>query len=81
MRGLIRTASLTGKPKASPGMRHLPCSFTLPDKLRGRRAARAAGAAPPHPFTCDQTCEITTDPSPTAEATRLTDPARTSPTA
>jgi hypothetical protein len=25
--------------------------------------------------------EITTDPSPTAEATRLTDPARTSPTA
>jgi hypothetical protein len=33
------------------------------------------------PFTCAQTCEITTDPSPTAEATRLTDPARTSPTA
>src|SRR5215475_4848121 len=27
------------------------------------------------------TAEITTDPSPTAEATRLTDPARTSPTA
>jgi hypothetical protein len=25
--------------------------------------------------------EITTDPSPTAEATRFTDPARTSPTA
>src|ERR1700722_18430703 len=31
--------------------------------------------------TCSQTLEITTDPSPTAEATRLTDPARTSPTA
>jgi hypothetical protein len=32
-------------------------------------------------LTCAQTREITTDPSPTEEATRLTDPARTSPTA
>jgi hypothetical protein len=32
-------------------------------------------------LTCSQTLEITTDPSPTAEATRFTDPARTSPTA
>src|SRR5262249_37115675 len=32
-------------------------------------------------LTCSQTLEITTDPSPTAEATRLTEPARTSPTA
>src|SRR5262249_13535778 len=30
---------------------------------------------------CSQTLEITTEPSPTAEATRLTEPARTSPTA
>src|SRR5690606_3550756 len=30
---------------------------------------------------CWCTSEMTTDPSPTAEATRLTDPARTSPTA
>ncbi len=34
-----------------------------------------------HPFKCDQTFEMTTDPSPTAEATRFTDPALTSPTA
>jgi hypothetical protein len=32
-------------------------------------------------LTCSQTLEITTEPSPTAEATRFTDPARTSPTA
>src|SRR6202040_4067445 len=32
-------------------------------------------------FTNSQTLEITTDPSPTEEATRLTEPARTSPTA
>jgi hypothetical protein len=32
-------------------------------------------------LTCSQTSEITTEPSPTAEATRFTDPARTSPTA
>src|ERR1700676_3429443 len=32
-------------------------------------------------LTNSQTLEITTDPSPTEEATRLTDPARTSPTA
>lgn len=31
--------------------------------------------------TWSQTFEMTTDPSPTAEATRLTEPARTSPTA
>ena len=32
-------------------------------------------------LTNSQTLEITTDPSPTEEATRLTEPARTSPTA
>src|ERR1700732_1223937 len=32
-------------------------------------------------LTCSQTLEMTTDPSPTEEATRLTEPARTSPTA
>src|SRR5258708_37466593 len=32
-------------------------------------------------FTNSQTLDITTDPSPTEEATRLTEPARTSPTA
>lgn len=32
-------------------------------------------------FTWLHTCEITTEPSPTDDATRLTDPARTSPTA
>src|ERR1700726_3795286 len=32
-------------------------------------------------LTNPQTLEITTDPSPTEEATRLTEPARTSPTA
>jgi hypothetical protein len=32
-------------------------------------------------LTCSQTLEITTEPSPTAEATRFTDSARTSPTA
>jgi len=44
---------------------------------------RAAVAAPQAAFclTCSQTLEITTEPSPTAEATRFTDPARTSPTA
>ncbi len=36
---------------------------------------------PAQGFRCRQTSEITTDPSPTPEATRLTDPARTSPTA
>jgi hypothetical protein len=43
----------------------------------------AAGAAPQVVFclTCSQILEITTEPSPTAEATRFTDPARTSPTA
>src|ERR1700733_7829429 len=34
-----------------------------------------------HPLTYSQTFEITTEPSPTDEATRLTEPARTSPTA
>ena len=43
----------------------------------------AAGAPPQVAFclTCSQILEITTEPSPTAEATRFTDPARTSPTA
>jgi 2-polyprenyl-6-methoxyphenol hydroxylase-like FAD-dependent oxidoreductase len=36
---------------------------------------------PAQGFRYRQTSEITTDPSPTPEATRLTDPARTSPTA
>src|SRR5262245_55140275 len=33
------------------------------------------------PLTCSQILAITTEPSPTAEATRFTEPARTSPTA
>ena len=51
--------------------------------IRLASAEIAAGAAPQVVFclTCSQTLEITTEPSPTAEATRFTDPARTSPTA
>jgi hypothetical protein len=44
----------------------------------------SAAAATPQVVLCltySQTLEITTEPSPTAEATRFTDPARTSPTA
>lgn len=40
-----------------------------------------AEAPQPALFTCAQTAPFTTEPSPTALATRLTDPARTSPTA
>jgi hypothetical protein len=40
-----------------------------------------AGQSAAHPRTCSHTFEITTEPSPTDEATRFTEPARTSPTA
>src|SRR5208282_4607946 len=39
------------------------------------------GEHPDQRFTNSQTFEMTTDPSPTDEATRFTEPARTSPTA
>ena len=47
----------------------------------GACASKARGPQVVFCLTCSQTLEITTDPSPTAEATRFTDPARTSPTA
>lgn len=51
---------------------------------RQRNPTQSAPAVAPQVMfclTCSQTLEITTEPSPTAEATRFTDPARTSPTA
>jgi hypothetical protein len=53
------------------------------EEQRSWLSALAAWWAPQVVFclTCSQTLEITTEPSPTAEATRFTDPARTSPTA
>jgi hypothetical protein len=65
-----------------------PAGFALDSGQRDLRAsvrnglnANSLHQLPPHGFRCFQTSEITTDPSPTPEATRLTDPARTSPTA
>ena len=54
----------------------LPCSGA-----KGLALDQACGNARPQRCTCSHTREMTTDPSPTALATRLTDPARTSPTA
>jgi len=46
-----------------------------------RHHSKRSGGRHVERFMNSQTLEITTDPSPTADATRLTDPARTSPTA
>jgi hypothetical protein len=53
------------------------------EELRNWLGTSAAEWAPQVVFclTCSQILEMTTEPSPTAEATRFTDPARTSPTA
>ena len=50
-----------------------------PGAFRGCRRSGAHGVSPP--FTWVQTWLMTTEPSPTPLATRLTEPSRTSPTA
>jgi hypothetical protein len=52
----------------------LSCPLPALQKGLGRQPLRCR-------FTNSHTLEITTEPSPTEEATRLTDPDRTSPTA
>ncbi len=49
--------------------------------LLGSFKPRANAGLAAQALRCCQTLEMTTAPSPTDEATRLTDPARTSPTA
>jgi hypothetical protein len=49
--------------------------------LRRHRGVALIARRPAYPFRCSQTFEMTTEPSPTDEATLFTDPDRTSPTA
>src|SRR5208283_5919314 len=49
--------------------------------VRGAGIKHQLGPFAPLRLTNSHTLEITTDPSPTEDATRLTEPARTSPTA
>ena len=53
---------------------------TVAGAFSSSAAAFRAASASRIASTCSHTFEMTTDPSPTAEATRLTEPARTSPT-
>ncbi|MEP7184854.1 MAG: AraC family transcriptional regulator [Rhodanobacter sp.] len=67
--GLVLCTPVEGwSQRCGGGARATACSLS-PDKIQRL------------PSTNSQTLEITTDPSPTAEATRFTDPLRTSPTA
>jgi 2-polyprenyl-6-methoxyphenol hydroxylase-like FAD-dependent oxidoreductase len=63
-------------------LNRIACGDLIPP-IRGapRQVRTGRSAAAQLRFSQPQTSEITTLPSPTAEATRLTDPARTSPTA